>query len=463
MPSSDDLVKGMDRALDARLPAVDLYGDYYKGHHRIAFATSKWRETFGALFDELSDNWCQVIVDACVERLQVEGFRFGPSDQAADEEAWQLWQENYLDADSSLAHAEACTTGLAYTLVLPGDDPETPRITVESPAQCIVLCAPDDRRRRLAGWKRWVEDDGTRRAMLYTPEGFHRFTSSKGRRTWTADGSMPNAVGIVPLIPMLNNPTVLGEGISDLNAVISQQDAINKLLADLLVNSEFVAFPQRFATGLEIPTDPETGRPLDRERFLSSVARLWVAEDPDVKFGQLSESEGRGYIAWIEMLVQHMAAISRTPPHYLLGQSGAFPSGESLKATETGLVKKVQRKQVTYGETWEETMRLAFLYRGDQGRGAAASVETIWADPESRSEGELVDALVKLQTLGYPLEVLWEMHGESPQMVERMKNLKGLPERGSVPELPPPATAPPPGTAPPSPGQPQQTGVRRDA
>jgi hypothetical protein len=458
MPTADDLVKGLDRALDARMPAVELFNDYYQGNQRVAFATSKWRETFGALFDELADNWCQLIVDASVERLKVVGFRFGPEDEAADTDAWTIWQENYLDADSMLAHTEACTTGLSYLLVLPGADPMTPRITVESPAQCITVMAPDDRRRRLAGFKRWVEDDGTRRAVLYTPEAFYRYSSPRQRRTWTADGVTPNPVGVVPLIPMLNNPTILGDGISDLNAVISQQDAVNKLLADLLVNSEFVAFPQRYVTGLEVPTDPETGRPLDREKFLSSVARLWVAEDSNVEFGQLTESEGRGYIAWIEMLVQHMAAISRTPPHYLLGQSGNFPSGESLKATETGLVKKVKRKQTTYGEAWEEAMRLAFLYRGDPSRGAAADVETMWADPESRSEGELVDALVKLAGLGYPLEVLWEMHGESPQQVARMKNLKGLPERGPV--LPP---APPePSTAPPSNDQPE-TGVRRDA
>jgi hypothetical protein len=94
------------------------------------------------------------------------------------------------------------------------------------------------------------------------------------------------------------------------------------------------------------------------------------------------------------VLIQHVAAQTRTPPHYLLGQSGAFPSGESLKATETGLVAKVKRKQTTFGETWEEAMRLAFLLsrrhrarrsrerRDDMGatpsRAARASSSTRW-------------------------------------------------------------------------------------
>jgi hypothetical protein len=429
-------------ALDRRAAAVEHYTAYYEGEQRIAFATSKWRDTFGALFGELADNWCQLVVDAAVERLKVIGFRFGSElDESADEEAWQLWQANYLDADSTLAHTEAVKTGAAYVLVTPNG--ETPRISVESPLQTIVWSAPDDRRARLAGLKRWLDDDAqTMRAVLYTADRFYRFTRSRNASSWINDGaSVPNVIGFVPIVPMLNTPTMLGDGISDLNVVIPLQDAVNKLLADMLVNSEYIAFPQRYATGLEIPTDPDTGRPLDREKFLSSVSRMWVAEDENVKFGQLAESDGAAYVKQVEVLIQHVAAQTRTPPHYLLGQSGSFPSGESLKATETGLVAKVRRKQVTFGESWEEAMRLAFLFRGDTVRGAAANAETLWQDPESRSEGELVDALIKLQTIGYPLEVLWAMHGESPQQIERMRRLKALPERSDTP--PPPPGAPP--------------------
>jgi hypothetical protein len=455
MPTPADLARTLNTALEVRADDLARYTAYYMGDQRLAFATSKWRETFGMLFAELSDNWCQLVVDATVERLKIDGFRFGPSDQSADDEAWDLWQANYLDADSTLAHTEACMSGLAYVLVLPNaDDPDTPRITVESPLQMIAWAAPDDRRRRLAALKRWMDDDGrTSRGVLYTADAFYRFVRRAGQQTWEPDGAVtPNVIGIVPAVPMLNNPTILGVGISDLNVVIPLQDAVNKLLADMLVNSEYIAFPQRFATGLEIPTDTETGRPLDRERWLSSVSRMWVAENPDVKFGQLAESDGAGYVKQIEVLIQHVAAQTRTPPHYLLGSSGNFPSGESLKATETGLVAKCRRKQVTYGECWEEAMRLAFLYRGDQVRGAAANAETIWADPESRSEGELVDALVKLQTLGYPYEVLWAMHGESPQQIERMRTLRNLPAReppsspngstppAELPALPAPST-----------------------
>ena len=199
----------------------------------------------------------------------MEGFRFGPEETGADEDAWQIWQANYLDADSGLAHTEASKCGMAYLLVLPGDDPETPRITVEHPAQAITYCragqpaAAAGRIQALAGGRRLGL--GGALHLAPTSTGCPR---PKNGSTWSSVGAIPNPIGAVPLIPMPNLPNLLGGGMSDLQAVTPLQDAINKLLADMLVNSEFVAYPQRYATGIEIPTDPATGRPMDREAFL---------------------------------------------------------------------------------------------------------------------------------------------------------------------------------------------------
>jgi hypothetical protein len=102
-------------------------------------------------------------------------------------------------------------------------------------------------------------------------------------------------------------------------------------------------------------------------------------------------------------------------------------------------------------------MRLAFAYRDDTARAQAVAVETIWADPESRSEGELVDALVKMQTLGVPLEALWERWGVSPQTRERWKTLKNLPKRSDAPPEQGNGATPSDGAVP------QENGVRRDA
>jgi hypothetical protein len=149
----------------------------------------------------------------------------------------------------------------------------------------------------------------------------------------------------------------------------------------------------------------------------------------DAKFGNFTVSDLGIYVRAIEMLIQHVAAQTRTPPHYLLGQSGAFPSGESLKATETGLVAKVRRKMLSLGEGWEETLRIAFRIEGESARADAIEAEVIWANPESRMVGQTVDAAVKLQTIGVPRPALWAFIGASPQEIARWK-IDGNPETG---------------------------------
>ena len=61
--------------LDAQLrrdaPAIELWERYYEGVHRLQFATSRFRQTFGNLFHEFADNWMSLIVDASVERLSI--------------------------------------------------------------------------------------------------------------------------------------------------------------------------------------------------------------------------------------------------------------------------------------------------------------------------------------------------------------------------------------------------------
>src|SRR5690606_30803740 len=147
------------------------------------------------------------------------------------------------------------------------------RITVEHPSQMIVAHAPDDRRERLAALKRWSGRDGRCYATVYTPTHVYKFQTAEPVRDvaspmeveWVPREGVraveEHGLGVVPVVPIYNEPTMLGEGRSDLDLVIPIQDAVNKLVMDMIVASEFAAFKQRFATGIEIPTD-EDGQPL---------------------------------------------------------------------------------------------------------------------------------------------------------------------------------------------------------
>lgn len=420
-------LKLLEQKLAAQQREIQLYEDYYDGDHRLAYASMKFRQAFGYLFKTLSDNWCEIVVDTPVERLFVEGFRFG-STKPADSEAWEIWQANALDAESIMAHTEAVKDGRAYILVAPSTDgSEYPRITVEHPSQVVVSHAPGDRRIRNAALKKWRDEDGYVYATLYLPDQIVKWQSKRplsadvGISTveWverTGDPGGRHDLGVVPVIPLSNNPTMLKGGRSDLKPAIPLNDAINKELADALVASEFAAYPQRVLMGVEIPTDSE-GKPLPSSELKSSSSRVWAFENENAKVSQFAAADLGNYTNMIGMLLQHLAAQTRTPPHYLLGEI-VNASGDALKAAETGLVAKVKRKQIDFSDSWEEAMRLALKLRGKKEPGEALGAETIWRDPEYRSEGEQVDAAIKLRGLSIPLQALWERIGATPQQVE---------------------------------------------
>lgn len=444
MATAEEWRDALSKRMDARYWELRKFDDYYAGDHKLQFASTKFREAFGTLFSEFSDNFCELVVDAVEERLNVEGFRMG-TDAQADVDAWRIWQANGLDADSQIAHTEALIKGECAVIVSPykseWPQDDAPLITVEDPMEVIVATSPHNRRQRIAALKRWIADDRVH-ATLFTSDALYKWQSKNKRSDWPSswhteltkieweprlvegeEWPLENPLGVVPVIPLVNKPRRRDGGQSEIASVIPIQNAVNKVVSDMLLAAEFGAFPQRYGINIEPEIDKDTGQP--KEPFKVSVDRLWLAPppnngEPETKFGQFTPTDLAPYVKAVEMLVQHVASITRTPPHYLLGQSGLIPSGESLKSTETGLVAKSRRKMRHFGESWEEVIRVAFKAMGDS-RSEIVDSQTIWKDPESRTEAELVDALVKMGSLGVPKEALWERWGATPQEIARWR------------------------------------------
>lgn len=438
----------LEHKLNNERDAIERYIRYRTGKHDLRYATAKFRQAFGGLFREFADNWCETIVEAPIERLRVQGFRFG-SDQKADSDAWGIWQANSMDTLASTVHREAVTCGEAFWLVEPPrPGAKYPRITAEHPLQVTVITDPADPTRRLAALKRWIGIDGYGYANVYLPEAVHKFRSANklrvgSRPSWRRREDDPggeNVLKIVSMVPVVNAPDMTTGGRSDLRNAIPLQDAINKTVLDMLVASEFAAWRQRVVIGVETPKGPD-GKLLPDADIKMAMSKLLTFKGSDVKTAEFSATDLSNYTTALEPLVAHLAAQTRTPPHYLLGQM-VNVSGDALKASESGLVARTREKMTPFGEGHEETMRLAFLAMGDEERANATRVETIWADPEFRNTGELIDGLVKLKTLGIPDEILWERAGFSPTEIDRIKTMQAADDILN----PPPPPPPPPGS-----------------
>lgn len=404
--------------LSAQAHDATYYQNYYDGRFPdYGIVTTKYREEFGAMLRDIQDNWMELIVDAEAERMHVDGFRFGGAD--ADAEAWEMWQRSHLDSDSGIAHTTALTCRKAFALVTPqGGD--YPLITIEHPTQMIVATDPANRRHRLAALKKWTDEwTGRDRCTLYLPDALHRWGHRDSSNAWEPLDGEINPLGVVPVVPLINRPDLFGAGRSELQAVTSTQDQINKLVCDMIVASEFQAYQQRWGTGVELGIDEDTGKP---KKFRDGPGAGWFVGDPDARFGAFPSADLTSYPKLLENRIQSLASRTRTPPHYLLGGMGDFPSGESLKATETGLIAKARAQMRHFDESWEEVIRLGFVAMGND-RGDSATAETIWRDPESRTESEHVDALVKLRSLEVPLQQLWEDRGYTPTQIARFRQM----------------------------------------
>ncbi len=427
-----DLRIRASRKLDLQMTRALAFQAYYDGDFDIiALMDTEERQVFKRFLEESAANWCELVVNAVAERLQVVGFRF----QGADDLAWSIWQASRMDADAELVQTDALVQGCSLVLVQPDDDnPTGVSITSESAVQATVLYAAGDRRKRIAGYKRFTGDDETTvTEVLMLPDWIITWESDQAARARGGRAGDPvevaaNPAGFVGMVDIIPQPRTLGPPRSELTPAVPIQDRINTTIFNRMVGEDFGAFRQVWATGVKlmrtvVGTDPETGAPIIRPAPPYNVGanRLLTNENPDGKFGSLPEATLSGYLAAVEQDVNMLAAITQTPPHYLLGQMVNL-SADAITAAETGLVSKVSRRALHIGEGYEDAMRSALRLVGSPG-AADVTAEVIWKDFSVRSESQVVDALVKMATLGVPREVLWQRWGATPQQITRWKGM----------------------------------------
>ncbi len=443
------LATKLDRRLANRRPLVEQRDNYYAGEQRLKYATEEWAKSHAERYRDFSDNWCGVVADSPAERVAVIGFRLD-TDSAisrAESQLWSDWQRNDLDAISAQGWLEAFIASRSLALVWGSDDDE-PLVTWEHPGQALVAYDPENPRRRVAGVKRWADDD-FEYLTLYTPGEVWKWQQERvstsglilpagvqvGGGSWAPRlvddvWPLPNPLGVVPLVEFPNRPRLGAEPLSDIAGTMAMQDAINLLWAYLFNAADYASMPARVVMGQQPPKIPildENGQkvgelPVD-EKVLKEGRLLWLTGQ-NTTIGTFPAATLTAFTDVVEVAVGHVAAQTRTPQHYLIGKMANL-SGDALKAAETGLVKKADEATLHFTAPVRELFRLMAMVRGDRGAADAARMGTVqWKDRESRSEAQLVDALSKLGQLGVPLRFLLERYGLSDAEVERVMRMR---------------------------------------
>jgi hypothetical protein len=453
------LVNRIHSRIVARRAEIEKNERYYLGDQNLTYATAEWLKANASRYATFSDNWCAPVSNAIGERIEVTGIKFRNNDESANS-LWDDWLRNEMEMQSSQGFLTSFNTKRSFVIVWGSEDDE-PVVSWEHPSSVEIEYEWGMLgRRRKAALKTWV-DETTEYATLYGPDEVFKFSrklslspderaaqslQAKGGNEdggWepiepevSGDNSwpLPHPLGAVPVVEVPNRPILGGEPVSEVAQVIPLQDAINILWAYAMYAGDYASMPARVLlnvnppmrkvldkTGKHIGDAPVTMKELNESRFAvfnggaGTEAKIdsWPAAKLDV------------FTDVIELAVGHIAAQTRTPPHYLVSNKGLSNlAADALKAAEIGLVKKAQEFQKFATPAIREVFRLMALVKNETAKAEQVRLATIaWQNPEMRSEAQMSDALVKKKTIGYPRKYLFELDGVAPTEIDRIEGM----------------------------------------
>lgn len=392
--------------------------------------------------------WPMIAVDPLEERLDVLGFAYpedGEVDPGTDPEDLvsaigdknlaEVWEDNGLDTESQMGHIDALVMRRAYVAVGAQEDGSTdiPLTTVESPLETFALIDPRTRQPR-AALKRWKDDydfltqQQNQYATLYLPDATVWF--DQGPTGWRETGRDEHKLGSPP-IAALTNRTRLAQryGRSELTPpLLSLSHAANKIATDMMVAAEFHAIPLRalFGVGPEDLEDASGNRLSALQIIMSRILTVPGNEDQDgggVRPHEFTASSLANFHETLAQLARHAAGLIGVDPSVLGMTTGDNPaSAEALRARETRLIKRAERKQGSFGGGWNRWAQLVRRFQDGDWDPAAKRVRTQWRDAATPTRAQAADAALKLVTGQIiPKQQAREDLGYTPAQQRRME------------------------------------------
>lgn len=394
------------------------YFDYYRGRQPLRYAAERLREIFQSPQTTFVQNWCAVVVDAVLDRLNLARLTVAGSgaDEALTAELERLWQAAHLDEDADAILRAALVTGESYVLAWrsappgeEGDEDGGVEAYYHDPRLCHLWYEAERPRRKRMGAKWWRGDDKVWRLNLYYADRIEKYAGGTGDQpgAFQLEAEEPNPWGVVPLFHFTRDRYLMQ---GELVNVLPLQDAINKLLGDMMIAAEFGAFRQRW-----IVTNADTSKLRNAPNEIWEVPAAASGEQP-TSLGEFAPTDLSNYLNAIDRLAASIGIISRTPKHYFFAQGGD-PSGEALLAMEAPLARKTQGYQERFTPAWQELA--AFLLRLAGVEVSPTAITPVWgevATVQPRMEAEILQMRV---AAGEPLVyVLRELGATEAQLAQ---------------------------------------------
>ena len=330
--------------------------------------------------------WCSAGVDARSERLTVMGFRM-PGQTEVDDELQVVWQENDLDAESTITHDDAMICGRTFVIVGTDTDRDVPLITTEAPEN--MFGSWDVRRRDLsAAYQTYIDQDPMSQTYMRQLATFYTRGSTvqlvSGERGWEVQDRNDHEQGFVPVRMFAHRPTIRNRyGSSVMNAAWrNTQDRACRTLVRSEVAGEFFATLKIFLLGVTEQAFKNSDGSLATawETFIGRLSAL--AADEHGNLPQVKEVRGEspdGFISTLDHAAQIMSGHTGLPPQYHgIFSDGNPASADAIRMSDFRLKTTADRLSVSFGNDWEAVMRMAMRVRGGLPEGSER-LETDWA------------------------------------------------------------------------------------
>lgn len=343
---------------------------------------------------EIVVDWPRIHVEALEERLTVEGFTIAGREQAA-ERYWDRWQANRMDRNAPLVHTEAFVQGSSYAVVGPDGPEGFARITCHSALGFTV--ATDRSTGIVTEALQRFSDDESPAIMHYEPGKNTLYRKVNGR--YAHAKSTDSGTGRVPVVPFLNRARLRDDrGRSEMTDVIKYTDAASRSITNLQVAVETVALPQKYMLGASAD-DFKNARGEQMTQWETYIGRILLGPK-DANVGTLagaSLQEITGVLRFYAGMVSGSTGLSLMA----LGiGTDANPASEgALNAVDNRHVRKAEKKQTMFSDSWEDVQRIADEIEGVADQDTAR-LETQWRPAATMTLDSVASAASQLVQAG---------------------------------------------------------------
>jgi hypothetical protein len=449
-----------DFTSSGRLADYALFEQYYDGEQNVKLTdrTKRFLEQHGSQV-KWCENFSEVIVDVLAERLVVSGFGIYSEDEgdtSAAEDAQanlsaelhsyvdDLLEQNIFDSMQDVAHTTGLIKGDAFLVAYV--DEGKPCLTWNPPETFKVYYStekPDEMKLAVKKWNTKKEGPSnpegaaiTRMNLYYedriekyfcaSDDGdFEKWTEpqdeGKEQEPWPAPwvDSDEQPLGI-PVFHLKYKSLGRPMGRSRLKAAIPFQDELNKQVVDLMMVMDHLGWPQRYVFGVD----------LDQGQVDSLIGDYLTGGNTEIKVGQFDAANPQGILDSIDATLARLSRRCRVPLYQITG--GTMPSGESLKAAESGIVRTALLTQTEWGSVWENAVRMLIRLGQTFADAPPADLDTLtirceWDDAESRNDLEEANTALIYDQLGVSKDTNLTRLGFDPEE-ERDKKAQELAE-----------------------------------